>query len=37
MSFNAPLPDAPGSDMMAGYLVTLAMVERLHRLLLDVI
>ncbi|MEL6952158.1 MAG: winged helix DNA-binding protein [Pseudomonadota bacterium] len=37
MSFNAPLPDAPGSDMMAGYLDTLAMVERLHRLLLDVI
>lgn len=37
MSFNAPLQDAPATDMMAGYLDTLAMVERLHRLLLDVI
>ncbi|MBW0157690.1 MarR family winged helix-turn-helix transcriptional regulator [Sedimentimonas flavescens] len=35
MTFQTPLPVAPG--LMAGYLDSLALVERLHRLLLDVI
>ena len=37
MSMHAPLQDSSRHGMMAGYLDTLAMVERLHRLLLDVI
>ena len=37
MSMHAPLHDSSRQVMMAGYLDTLAMVERLHRLLLDVI
>jgi len=37
MSMHAPLQDTSRHGMMAGYLDTLAMVERLHRLLLDVI
>ncbi|MBF9030168.1 winged helix DNA-binding protein [Rhodobacterales bacterium HKCCE3408] len=37
MSMHAPLQDSARHGMMAGYLDTLSMVERLHRLLLDVI
>jgi len=37
MSLHAPLLDAPRQGFMAGYLDSLALVERLHRLLLDVI
>ena len=37
MSIHAPLLDAPRQGFMAGYLESLALVERLHRLLLDVI
>lgn len=37
MSMHAPLQDSSRHAMMTGYLDTLAMVERLHRLLLDVI
>ncbi|RBI72384.1 MarR family transcriptional regulator [Roseovarius sp. TE539] len=34
---NPPVPPGPGSDFMDGYLDALSLVERLHRLLLDVI
>jgi DNA-binding MarR family transcriptional regulator len=34
---QTPVIDAPRAGFMAGYLDSLAMVERLHRLLLDVI
>jgi len=34
---NPPAPPGPGSDFMDGYLDALSLVERLHRLLLDVI
>ena len=37
MTLHAPLIDAPPKALPAGYLETLAMLERLHRLLLDVI
>ena len=37
MSIHAPPLDAPRQGFMAGYLESLALVERLHRLLLDVI
>ncbi|MGK7755608.1 MULTISPECIES: MarR family winged helix-turn-helix transcriptional regulator [unclassified Roseovarius] len=38
MSFQQPMPTAVQSDgFMAGYLDALSLVERLHRLLLDVI
>ena len=37
MSLHAPLAPAARTGFLAGYLDTLAMVERLHRLLLDVI
>ena len=37
MSIHAPLLDAPRHGFMEGYLESLALVERLHRLLLDVI
>jgi DNA-binding MarR family transcriptional regulator len=33
----APFEDEVGNDLTSGYLETLALVERLHRLLLDVI
>lgn len=37
MTLHAPLADAPRPAHLAGYLDTLGLVERLHRLLLDVI
>ena len=37
MSIHASMGKAPQSGYMTGYLETLALVERLHRLLLDVI
>ena len=37
MSIHAPLKDGQQTLLMAGYLESLALVERLHRLLLDVI
>ncbi|EPX79652.1 MarR family winged helix-turn-helix transcriptional regulator [Salipiger mucosus] len=37
MSIHASMGKKPGHGVMAGYLETLALVERLHRLLLDVI
>ncbi|MEM9756747.1 MAG: MarR family winged helix-turn-helix transcriptional regulator [Pseudomonadota bacterium] len=37
MSLHAPLQDGTRHGIVAGYLDTLSMVERLHRLLLDVI
>ncbi len=37
MSIHAAMLDAPRQGFMAGYLESLALVERLHRLLLDVI
>ena len=37
MSIHAPLLDTPRHGFQAGYLESLALVERLHRLLLDVI
>lgn len=37
MSIHAPLPAESPAGMMSGYLESLGLVERLHRLLLDVI
>lgn len=37
MTLHTPLMEAPGKGLPAGYIDTLAMLERLHRLLLDVI
>jgi DNA-binding MarR family transcriptional regulator len=37
MNMTTPLPAEPDRAFMAGYLDTLALVERLHRLLLDLI
>lgn len=37
MSIHSPLPADPAQGLMTGYLESLALVERLHRLLLDVI
>ena len=37
MTFHTNLQDAPRTGFLTGYLDTLALVERLHRLLLDVI
>lgn len=37
MSIHAPVAQSQRQDFMAGYLESLALVERLHRLLLDVI
>lgn len=37
MTMHAPLQDGPAGGPMAGYLECLSLVERLHRLLLDVI
>ncbi len=37
MTLQTPLMEAPKAGIMAGYLDSLALVERLHRLLLDVI
>lgn len=37
MTIHATLPDGAPSDVLNGYLDSLALVERLHRLLLDVI
>jgi len=37
MSVHSRLPDDSGNTLVAGYLDSLALVERLHRLLLDVI
>jgi DNA-binding MarR family transcriptional regulator len=37
MTLHTPLMDAPPKGLSAGYIETLAMLERLHRLLLDVI
>ena len=37
MSIHAPLKDGPREALLSGYLESLALVERLHRLLLDVI
>ena len=37
MSIHSKLSDDTDSDLMGGYLEALALVERLHRLLLDVI
>ena len=37
MSVHPKLPDGSGDTLMTGYLEALALVERLHRLLLDVI
>ncbi len=37
MSMHAPMPNGPDQGFMAGYLDALSLVERLHRLLLDVI
>ncbi|MCR9150559.1 MAG: winged helix DNA-binding protein [Rhodobacteraceae bacterium] len=37
MTVHSNLQEAPQAGFMAGYLDTLALVERLHRLLLDVI
>ena len=35
MTLHTPLMEAPGKGLPAGYIDTLAMLERLHRLLLD--
>lgn len=37
MTMHAAVPDAPQAAFLGGYLETLGLVERLHRLLLDVI
>lgn len=37
MSMNAPIKDVTRHDFVSNYLESLSMVERLHRLLLDVI
>ena len=37
MTFHSNLQDAPKAGFLTGYLDTLSLVERLHRLLLDVI
>ncbi len=37
MSVHPKLPEDPGATLTSGYLEALALVERLHRLLLDVI
>jgi len=37
MSIHPNLAERPDTDLMGGYLESLALVERLHRLLLDVI
>jgi DNA-binding MarR family transcriptional regulator len=37
MTLHTPLMEAPPKSLAAGYIETLAMLERLHRLLLDVI
>ena len=37
MSFHQPMPGAATRPFMTDYLESLAMIERLHRLLLDVI
>ena len=37
MTLHSPLREAPPMGVSAGYIETLAMLERLHRLLLDVI
>jgi DNA-binding MarR family transcriptional regulator len=37
MSVHPKLPEDPGTTLTTGYLEALALVERLHRLLLDVI
>ncbi len=37
MTLHTPLMEAPPKGVPAGYIETLAMLERLHRLLLDVI
>lgn len=37
MSMHATLAEGPNRDLLSGYLESLALVERLHRLLLDVI
>lgn len=37
MSMHAPLATSPAPGFLGGYLDTLSLVERLHRLLLDVI
>lgn len=37
MTMHAPPAQAPHPGLMSGYLESLALVERLHRLLLDVI
>ncbi|MDP2063333.1 MAG: winged helix DNA-binding protein [Phaeovulum sp.] len=37
MTMQTPVMEAPRSGLLSGYLDSLAMVERLHRLLLDVI
>jgi len=37
MSINAPIPTGQRQGYLDGYLETLALIERLHRLLLDVI
>ena len=37
MTLHTPLMEAPPKGLAAGYIETLAMLERLHRLLLDVI
>jgi DNA-binding MarR family transcriptional regulator len=37
MSFQTPFPATTEPGLMAGYLDSLALVERLHRLLLDVV
>ena len=37
MSIHTPMAERPADGVMAGYLEALALVERLHRLLLDVI
>lgn len=37
MTLHTPLTQASSTGLMAGYLESLALVERLHRLLLDVI
>jgi hypothetical protein len=37
MSIHASVNQGGGSDMLDGYLEALSLVERLHRLLLDVI
>ncbi|MCV2868188.1 winged helix DNA-binding protein [Defluviimonas sp. WL0002] len=37
MTIHAAVPDTPQAHVLAGYLETLALLERLHRLLLDLI